>query len=252
MSKTPTVSLSPSPSFFIRMGNFFFHYRGGLFPVTFLVFALAVPPVHFGGNLRLDLVAIVIGTVVALMGQVIRCATIGLVYIKRGGKNRRIYASKLVTEGIYAHTRNPMYLGNIMIAGGICLIYGSPWVYAVAFSFFLLVYLSITKAEEHYLRGQFGDEFDAYCRTTNRFWPRMKGLGQTIAQHHFEWKYVVNKEQGTLLGFSLGLYVVMLLKYYRVYASSPIPERPLLLAIPLVPMIMLYGLARWLKKSGRA
>jgi protein-S-isoprenylcysteine O-methyltransferase Ste14 len=249
MSEIPTVS--SSPSFFICMGNFFFRYRNGLFPVLFLFLALVVPPAQFGENLRLDLIAIVVGAVVALMGQLVRCATIGLVYIKRGGKSGRIYASSLVAEGIYAHTRNPMYLGNILIAGGICLVYGSPWMYIAAFSFFLVVYLSITRAEEHYLRGQFGDEYDTYCRTTNRFWPRMKGLGQTLSQHRFKWKLVVNKEHGTLFGFFMMLYAVMLWKYYRVYASSPIPERPFLLAIPIVPLFVLYGTARWLKKTGR-
>jgi protein-S-isoprenylcysteine O-methyltransferase Ste14 len=249
MNKTPTVS--SSPSFFVRMGYFFFHYRGGLFPALLLLLVLAVHPAQFGGNLRLDLVAVVVGTVVALIGQVIRCATIGLVYVKRGGQNHRIYASTLTTEGIYAHTRNPMYLGNIMIAGGLCLVYGSAWTYAAAFSFFLLVYICITLAEEHHLRSQFGNQFDAYCRATNRFWPRMKGLGRTLTQHRFKWKAVVYKEHGNLLGFFLGLYIVMLLKYYRVYAPSPIPERPLLLVIPLVPLFALYGIARWLKKSNR-
>jgi protein-S-isoprenylcysteine O-methyltransferase Ste14 len=247
MNKTQIVS----SSFFIRTGNFFFRYRGGLFPALVLFLALAVQPAQFAGNPRLDLVAVVVGTVVALMGQLVRCATIGLVYIKRGGQNHRIYANSLVTEGIYAHTRNPMYIGNILIVGGFCLVYGSPWTYAAAFPFFLLFYLSITLAEEHYLRGQFGDEYNAYCRATNRFWPRMKGLGHTLIQHRFEWKRVMNKEYGNLFGFSLGLYVIISLKYYRVYAPSPIPERPLLLVLPLIPLFVLYGTARWLKKRGR-
>jgi protein-S-isoprenylcysteine O-methyltransferase Ste14 len=233
------------------MGNFCFRFRGGLFPAMVLFLVLAVPPAQFGGNLRLDLVVVVIGMGVALMGQLVRCATIGLVYVKRGGQNHRIYASNLVTEGIYAHTRNPMYIGNILISGGLCLVYGSPWTYAAAFPLFLLFYLSITLAEEHYLRGQFGDEYDAYCRATNRFWPRMKGLGFTLTQHRFEWKRVVNKEHGNLFGFFLGLYAVMILKYYRVYAPSPIPEKPFLLVIPLIPLFALYGTARWLKKRGR-
>lgn len=250
MNATP--SAPPSPSLIIGIGNLFFRHRNALFPVIFLFLALLVPPAQFGGSRRWDLVAVVCGVVVALTGQLIRCATIGLVYIKRGGDNRRIYASKLVTEGIYAHTRNPMYLGNLMIAGGICLVYGSPWMYLGAFGFFLLVYLSITRAEDRYLRGQFGDEYDAYCRVTNRFWPRGKGLGQTLAAHRFEWTSVVYKEYGTLFGLFLGLYAVLLWKYFRVYSASPVPERPILLALPLVPLFALYATARWLKKRSRA
>jgi protein-S-isoprenylcysteine O-methyltransferase Ste14 len=243
--------MSSSPSLFIRMGNFFFRFRRSLFPALFLLSALVVSPAKVGGNSHLDLVAVVAGTMAALMGQLVRCATIGLVYIKRGGQDRRIYASNLVTEGIYSHTRNPMYLGNILIAGGVCLVYGSAWTYAVIFPFFLIVYLSITKAEEQYLSNQFGDEYNAYCRSTNRFFPRMKGLGQTLAQHRFEWKYVVKKEYGTMFGLSLGLYAIVLMKYYRLYSPSPIPERPFLMAIFPLLLFALYGTARWLKKSGR-
>lgn len=243
--------MSSSPSLFIRMGNFFFRFRRSLFPALFLLSALVVSPAKFLGSSRLDIVAVIVGSVIALSGQLVRCATIGLVYIKRGGQDRRIFASNLVTEGIYAHTRNPMYLGNILIAGGVCLVYGSPWTYAVIFPFFLIVYLSITKAEEQYLSTQFGDEYIAFCRSTNRFFPKMKGLRQTLAQHRFEWKYVVKKEYGTMFGLFLGLYAILLVKYYRLYSPSPIPERPFLLAIFPILLFALYGSARWLKKSGR-
>jgi protein-S-isoprenylcysteine O-methyltransferase Ste14 len=243
--------MSSFSSLFIRMGNFFFHYRIALFPALVIIPALLVSPAKFLGNSRLDLVAVIAGTVIALSGQAVRCATIGLVYIKRGGWDKRIYASNLVTEGIYGHTRNPMYLGNIMVAGGICLVYGSPWTYAVIFPLFLMIYLSITQAEEDYLVNQFGDEYVAYCRDTNRFFPKMNGLGQTLARHRFEWKYVIKKEYGTMFGLSLGLYIMILVKYYRVYAPSPIPERPILLAVPIILLSALYGTARWLKKSGR-
>jgi protein-S-isoprenylcysteine O-methyltransferase Ste14 len=243
--------VSPHVSFFVRIGNVFFRFRNGLFPILFLFLALMISPAPFGGTPRLDLAAVGVGVLLALFGEAVRCATIGLVYIKRGGLNRRIHAGQLVKEGIYAHSRNPMYLGNILIAGGVCLVYGSPWMYAAAFAFFLLVYLSITMAEEQYLRGQFGNQYDEYCRTTNRFWPRMKGLGQTLAQHRFNWKYVVKKEYGTLFSLFLGLYAVLLWKYYRVYAPSPIPKHPFLLALPAVPLVLFYGVVRWLKTTRR-
>jgi hypothetical protein len=68
-------------------------------------------------------------------------------------------------------------------------------------------------------------------------------------QHRFEWKYVVKKEYGTMFGLFLGLYAIILVKYYRLYSPSPIPERPLLLAIFPILLFALYGTARWLKKA---
>ncbi|NDY42419.1 isoprenylcysteine carboxylmethyltransferase family protein [Dissulfurirhabdus thermomarina] len=250
MNETADASASRVP-LSVRLGNFFFRYRNGLFPVLFVVLAVTVPPARLGGDPRLDLAGVTAGVLLALAGEVVRCATIGLVYIKRGGKKRRIYAADLVTEGIYAHTRNPMYLGNLLIAAGACLAYGSPWVILGAFPFFLLVYLSITRAEEHYLRGRFGPGYEAYCRDVNRFWPRLRGLGRTLAQHRFDWKRVVNKEYGTLFQLSSGLYVLLLYKYYRLYAPSPVPERPGLLAVPFLAFLAFFGVARWMKKTGR-
>ena len=76
-----------------------------------------------------------------------------------------MYAKDLVTDGIYAHVRNPMYLGNLLIAAGICLLYGSPWLYAGMFPFFVLVYVSIVAEEERFLASKFGDGYAAYCES---------------------------------------------------------------------------------------
>ena len=134
------------------IGAFFFRFRNGLFPVIYLLVALFVRPAFFAGNPKWDPFATGIGLMVAMLGETIRCLTIGLVYsIVRGGRDGRVYADDLVTEGIYAHTRNPMYVGNLLFALGFCLMYGSPWMYLVIFPFFLLVYVSIVYEEERFL-----------------------------------------------------------------------------------------------------
>ncbi len=94
----------------VKLGNFLFHYRNVLFPVFYLL--LFVPsPLLFSNSL----IAAVAGFVIAFIGQLIRALTIGLIYIVRGGKDRRIYAEGLVTEGIFFHCRNPLYVGNILV-----------------------------------------------------------------------------------------------------------------------------------------
>ena len=98
----------------VRLGNFLFHYRNGLFPFAYLLLFWKSPAVF-----RNYLVPATLGFILAFAGQVIRAATIGLAYIVRGGRNRQVYAEGLVQEGIFAHCRNPLYVGNFLILVGV-------------------------------------------------------------------------------------------------------------------------------------
>ena len=232
------------------IGAFFFRFRNGLFPVTFLLVVLLVPPSLFAGEEDLDPLTTSLGLTIALLGQIVRCLTIGLVYVKRGGLNCRVYAKNLVTEGIYAHTRNPMYVGNLLIVLGFCLIYGSSWMYTVVFPFFLLVYISIVFEEERFLREKFGPGFEEYFHHTNRFLPRVSGLAQTMKQNRFDWKKMVKKEFGTIFGTLFGLYLVLV--YTHLYPLGPEDIGPLKTLAPFSgPLFILYGVARFLKKNKR-
>jgi protein-S-isoprenylcysteine O-methyltransferase Ste14 len=234
------------------MGAFFFRFRNGLFPVIYLLVALFVRPAFLTGDPKWDPFATGIGLMVAMLGETIRCLTIGLVYsIVRGGRDGRVYAKKLVTEGIYAHTRNPMYVGNLLFALGFCLMYGSPWMYLGIFPFFLLVYLSIVFEEERFLSEKFGGEYDEYLRDTNRFVPRLQGLAQTMRQHHFDWKRVIAKEYGTLFVFFFGAYVLLIAKYRYLNGPVGILGRPGLLVLFSIPFFILYGVTRFMKITDR-
>ncbi|MGH8507465.1 MAG: methyltransferase family protein, partial [Gammaproteobacteria bacterium] len=98
----------------IRIGNFLFHYRNALFPVVYMLLVFESQPLLASYRL-----AAILGFLVALTGQLMRAVTIGLEYIKRGGLNRQVYAEKLVQGGMFAHCRNPLYVGNVMILLGL-------------------------------------------------------------------------------------------------------------------------------------
>lgn len=157
--KVTTNQHSPIDKVLCAIGAFF-RFRNGLFPTIFLLVVFLVRPSFFCGRKGSGSLCRRLRFNNGAAGRNCRCLTIGLVYVKRGGLNSRVYAKDLVTEGIYAHTRNPMYTGNLLIALGFCLMYGSPWMYGVVFPFFLLVYMGIVFEEERFLREKFGTEYE--------------------------------------------------------------------------------------------
>ncbi len=79
---------------------------------------------------------------------------------------------ELTMTGPYAHVRNPLYLGSILIASGFAVALMS-WPFAVALVvFFLLIYVPVIASEERFLRGEFL-EFEWYCARVPRLIPRI-------------------------------------------------------------------------------
>jgi protein-S-isoprenylcysteine O-methyltransferase Ste14 len=77
--------------------------------------------------------------------------------------------SVLVTWGIYRWTRNPMYLGLLLLLIGwaICLGSLSPFVMPPVFA--LILERVQILPEERLLRARFGDDYDQYCRIVGRW-----------------------------------------------------------------------------------
>ena len=84
-------------------------------------------------------------------------------YVK---KNR-----ELTMTGPYAHTRNPLYLGSMLIAAGFAVALHSWLVAIVLATMFAVIYIPVIASEERFLRATF-PEFDAYCRLVPRLLPR--------------------------------------------------------------------------------
>jgi protein-S-isoprenylcysteine O-methyltransferase Ste14 len=80
--------------------------------------------------------------------------------------------AELTTTGPYAYTRNPLYLGSILIAVGMAVGARNVWIGVVLVVMFLAIYLPVIQAEEGHLRGAF-PEFDDYVRNVPRLIPRL-------------------------------------------------------------------------------
>jgi len=196
----------------ISAGKFFFRYRNAIFPLVFLVTVLLVRPDIPVAHPRFDRFLTAAGLVIALAGQLFRFLVIGLSYIERGGRHGEVFASSLVTTGLYSHSRNPMYFGNALIAIGFVLALGSYTASATLIPFFLFVYYSIVANEEAYLRTQFPDRYAKYEADVPRFIPRMAGIGATFLQFDFDWRKALRKEYCTLFASFAGVLFMIFFK----------------------------------------
>jgi len=127
-------------------------------------------------------------------------------YVK---KNR-----ELTQTGPYAHTRNPLYLGSILIAAGFAAALLSWPVAAMLTAMFLIIYVPVIASEERFLRSTFPD-FEAYCgrvpRLIPRFFPAVPAKGQTeVLSGKFSLDlYLRHREYNASIGAAL-LYLSLL------------------------------------------
>ena len=238
------------PPVLVRYGNFLFRYRNGVFPAVMLATFVLLPPRPLAGDWAADRWLDLAGLALCLLGQGLRAFVIGLAYIKRGGVNKQIYAARLVQEAMFATSRNPLYVGNIIVLAGLFLIHNNPIAYLLGGGFFLVSYHAIVAAEERYLRGQFGPEYDEYCRRVNRWLPSPAAIGAAIAGMTFNWRRVVVKEYGSF--FSWVLTALAVLGYQAFWRDGwPGASGALVwTAAAIVAAAAGAGLVRALKKSG--
>ena len=78
----------------------------------------------------------------------------------------------LATTGPYAYTRNPLYLGSIIIALGFIVAARNLWIGLAAIAMFAFIYLPVIAAEEEYLRSAFPG-YEHYAGQVPRFLPRL-------------------------------------------------------------------------------
>jgi len=208
-------------------------------------------PQYPGGSETLDRWLDLGGLSLMLLGQALRVAVIGYAYIIRGGKNKRPYAEGLVTRGLYAHCRNPLYVGNVLIFAGLFILFNNLWVYILGSVFFLFMYRATVAAEENYLRDRYGAEYEAYCRRVPRWIPNFRGLGDTVRGMSFQWRRVIVYEYESTFAWVAGALVVLM---YDMLAHFRYQDRqgPLnTLAVLLVAAFIIRAVVRHLVRSER-
>jgi protein-S-isoprenylcysteine O-methyltransferase Ste14 len=231
----------------VSLGNFFFKHRNWLFIAFYAALFLPSPRLFPPGK---EGWAIGIGLLITVLGQLVRGLTIGLAYIVRGGKEGKPYAEGLVTEGIFKHCRNPLYVGNIGMLLGVGILANSLYYVAIVIPLFLFIYQAIVLAEENFLRGKFGPGFDRYCQDVNRWWPRLQGLSQTLGSMEFNWKRWILKEHTTQYIWLAGITLLLLFNHPALTHHDPACRNTWLVAM-LSGLTVVYALVRRWKRAER-
>jgi protein-S-isoprenylcysteine O-methyltransferase Ste14 len=141
--------------------------------------------------------SIALGAIIAILGLTIRALASGHVQ-----KNE-----VLTMTGPYAYTRNPLYLGSIVLAIGF-LIAAKNWSIAlIALIILLTIYLPVIRSEEAFLRSRF-PEYLEYSRQVPRLFPRFhtKNISAGSFSWHLYWKH---REYNAALGLICMIAVLM-------------------------------------------
>ncbi|MDQ6799265.1 MAG: isoprenylcysteine carboxylmethyltransferase family protein [Acidobacteriota bacterium] len=75
----------------------------------------------------------------------------------------------IVGSGIYRVTRNPIYVGFLLVALGTAVAANSVWLLLAFVVLFVLLDFGVVRAEERYLAGKFGGEYEAYRGRVRRW-----------------------------------------------------------------------------------
>ena len=120
-------------------------------------------------------VSLALGLPLALLGEALRLWASG--HIEK--------TKALATGGPYAHTRNPLYVGSLLMAIGVAAASASPWVALAAAVYFQAFYPSVMREEADFLAKKFGEEFAGWAAAVPLFLPRLAPAGPRSSRFHW-------------------------------------------------------------------
>lgn len=148
---SPGVRIPP-PIFFLTAFFIGFVVQRA-FPIPFL------PP-----SIRLGL-----GGVLALMGALFIVTAIPTMLKGHGTLNTNGPSSQVVTSGPYRFSRNPMYLGLVLLYGGAAVILALVWALLLLIPLVVYTQVRVILPEEQYLTRAFGDTYRDYTAKIRRW-----------------------------------------------------------------------------------
>ena len=178
-------------------------------PVPLLAAALVVARPSVG--------TLFLGLVLAVTGEAVRMAAVA--HIGSRSRTRTGAVGALVTRGPFARCRNPLYLGNTLMAAGLAFATGVAALPALTAVLVGLQYLAIVAWEEEQLSRAHGRVYAEYRAAVPRFFPRVRtgrpppaleGRGAPLP-----WYRVLRSERSTLIVHTLAWSILVGLGLWR-------------------------------------
>lgn len=195
------------------IGSFLFKNRSYTpLPFVFLIILFANP----------TLVTILTGLLLVVTGELIRIWAVSFA----GSETRTtgsVGGSQLVTQGPYSITRNPLYVGNVLIYTGVGIMSNSifPYLQIIGLFYFIFQYYAIIISEEEYLRLTFTEKFDLYTKTVGRLFPTFKKIPEEINSNIKPSIYEGLKSEKRTFNSIIIITIIILLIYFfqiRIFA----------------------------------
>jgi protein-S-isoprenylcysteine O-methyltransferase Ste14 len=157
-------------------------------PSGFLIVAV------FGWFSQPTAMSMALGVPLSLLGLALRAWAAGCL-----AKNQQ-----LATGGPYAYTRNPLYIGTLLVAAGLAVAANSLGLAVLFAAVFLLVYLPVIQNEEQHLRKIF-PEYASYAERVPALFPRLTPAATQNPNRFRGALYMKNQEYQAGLGFLAGI-----------------------------------------------
>ncbi|OUM58024.1 hypothetical protein PIROE2DRAFT_16819 [Piromyces sp. E2] len=143
------------------------YYNFGILAISILVIVFRNTSVLSSGKIpSLQVPFLVIGIILIIIGIFVWALAIIVSKIDKGIKE-----NKLVTTGIYAWVRNPIYSGCMFISSGMVIAAGNVYFFFLPIAYWLYLTILMINSEEKWLRDLYGNEYEEYCKRVNRCIP---------------------------------------------------------------------------------
>ena len=139
---------------------------------------------------------VIAGVALCVAGEALRLW--GVAHIGASSRTRGDEVPRLVESGPFAWSRNPLYVGNLMLWSGAGLLAGRPIVAAVVVGVLAVHYRLVVAWEEQNLRARLGAPYEAYAARVSRW---VGGSGSVAASG--DWLAALRSERSTFLAAGL-------------------------------------------------
>jgi protein-S-isoprenylcysteine O-methyltransferase Ste14 len=121
---------------------------------------------------------------------------------------------QLATSGPYAFTRNPLYLGSVLLAAGFSVASHS-WISTLLLAIYLAIFYPVViRREQSELVAHYGDAFVQYASKVPAFWPRFSPA--MASTEHFSWPlYRKNREYEASIGLAVAMAILVIIMLLR-------------------------------------